>query len=307
VTRRSGRRVLRAAVLFAALPACAPVAGNLVCTAGPGHTMAPAELEESSGVAWSHLDPSVVWTVNDGSDGTLFALDTLGVEVGRFSTRGGRRLRDVEAMASGPCGDERCLYIGDTGDNVERRNTVAILRVREPDPRAPGERLRREAFRIRYPDGPQDVEAMFIVPEEGLYLVGKGRSKAPTVYRYPGAFTSDSTVTLERVQSLGMGRRSRRDMVTGAAWVPGTDQVLIRTYSDLEAYRLVGGKLEPVPEGVLSLGPLQEPQGEAVAAHPDGRIVLTTEAGPFRDLSALHVLRCDILETPPAEGAVGSH
>ena len=84
-------------------------------------------------MAWSHHEPSVIWTVNDGPDGTLYALDSLGAQVGRFPTDGGRRLRDVEAMAAGPCGEEQCLYIGDTGDNGERRNTVAILRVREPD------------------------------------------------------------------------------------------------------------------------------------------------------------------------------
>jgi hypothetical protein len=256
--------------------------------------MEPEELDESSGAAWSRLDPAVLWTVNDDPDGTLFALDTMGVEVGRFPTDGGRRLRDVEAMASGLCEEEWCLYIGDTGDNGESRNTVAIHRVREPDPASESVELEREAFRIRYPDGPQDVEAMFIVPGRGLYLVGKGRSKAPTVYRYPGEFTSDSTVTMERVQALGTGRRSRRDMVTGATWVPGTDRVLIRTYSELEAYRFVGDRLQPVPDGVLSLGPLQEPQGEAVAADETGRVVLTTEAGPFRDRSALHVLRCEV-------------
>lgn len=312
MTISPGRRLLRLGLLLAVLPACAPAAGNLACQAGPGRTLEPEELDESSGVTWSRSDPSVLWTMNDGSDGVLFAVDTLGVELRRVVTEGGRRLRDVEAMAAGPCGDEWCLYLGDVGDNGERRNTVAILRVQDPGLDGDGEPLQREAFRIRYPDGPRDVEAMFIIPELGIHLVSKGRSGPPTVYRYPGTPTSDSVVVMERIQTLGTGSRSRRNMVTGATWVPGTDRVLIRTYSDLIAYRMVDGRLEPVPDGVLSLGPLQEPQGEAVAADADGRIVLTTEGGPFRNRSALHLLRCEtLLSSPdtreaPATNASGS-
>lgn len=287
-------RVLGLALLVAALPGCAPTGGNLVCSAGPGRTLAPEELDESSGATWSRSDPALLWTVNDGPDGTLFLVDTAGAEVRRFETEGGRRLRDVEALASGACGDDWCVYLGDTGDNGERRKTVALLRVREPGPDEEAGPLEREAFRIRYPDGPRDVEAMFIHPELGIHLVSKGRSGPPTVYRYPGVPTADSVVTMIRIQTLGSGARSRRDMVTGATWVPGTDRVLIRTYSELEAFRLVDGRLEPIPEGVLSLGPLQEPQGEAVAAHRDGRVVTTTEGGPFRARSALHLLRCEI-------------
>jgi hypothetical protein len=280
-----------------------------VCSAGPGRTLAPEELDESSGVTWNRWDSSLLWTVNDGPDGTLFLVDTAGAEVRRFSTEGGRRLRDVETLASGACGEEWCIYLGDLGDNGERRRTVAILRVREPGPDDGDAPLEREAFRIRYPDGPKDVEAMFIHPELGIHLVSKGRSGPPTVYRYPGIPTPDSVVTMERIQTLGTGARSRRDMVTGATWVPGTDRVLVRTYSELTAFRMVEGRLEPIPGGVLSLGPLQEPQGEAVAAHADGRVVTTTEGGPFRDRSALHLLRCEVakegLQAPGSSAPTG--
>lgn len=298
MTIRRVRRVMGFALLLVGLPACAPAASNLVCTAGPGRPLETEEVDESSGVVWSRSHPSLLWTVDDGPAGTLFLVDTLGTEVRRFETDGGRRLRDVETLAAGSCGDDWCIYLGDVGDNGERRNTVAIHRVREPAPGAEDETLKREAFRIRYPDGPRDVEAMFIVPDRGIHLVSKGRSAPPTVYRYPGILTPDSTVTLERVQTLGSGARSRRDMVTGATWVPGTDRVLIRTYSELQAFRMIDGRLVPVPDGVLSLGPLQEPQGEAVAADAEGRVVLTTEGGPFRDRAALHLLRCQLSEDP---------
>ncbi|MEJ2540559.1 MAG: hypothetical protein P8188_11415, partial [Gemmatimonadota bacterium] len=163
--------LLLAGVLVSAVQACAPTAtGNLACTAGAGLILESQELPESSGVVWSRSDAGVFWTVNDGPDGTLFAFDTLGVEVARIATTG-YELEDVEAMAAGPCGDQRCLYLADTGDNGERRETVALHRVLEPNPVAGTEPVARTRFLIRYPDGPRDVEALFVLPDGGLHLL----------------------------------------------------------------------------------------------------------------------------------------
>ncbi len=280
-------------LLLLAAGACAPT-GSLVCTAGPGRTLQSSDVPESSGVAWSRDDPGVFWTVNDGRDGVLFAFDTTGAPLGRVETTGSR-LWDVEDLASGPCGDAVCLFLADVGDNGERRETVAIERLEDPGLPAEGS-AERVRFPIRYPDGPMDTEAIIVDGDGEVYLVSKGRSAPPTLYRHPGPWVPDSVVTLERVQALASRAPGTRDQVTGATWVPGTDLVLIRTYTRLTAWRLAGGGLEPVPNGEISLGPLQEPQGEAVAAAGIDRVLLTSEGGPFRDRSALHLLQC---EAPP--------
>lgn len=264
-------------------------------------------LPESSGAAWSGRRADVFWTVNDGDEGVLFAVDTLGRTVGTWETRG-RRLRDVEALASGNCEDGPCLYMADTGDNGEEREQVSLFRVVEPELPAAGdatsqpegssprgEPLERTAFPIRFPDGPTDVEALFVLPGERLFLVSKGRTRPVRVYRYPGPLRPDTVVTLEALAALGQRAPGFTGRVTGASAVPGSpDLALVRTYEAMEVYRVTDGGLESLPGGRLSLRSLLEPQGESVAVREDGTVVLTSEEGPLSSGSEMRLLRCEI-------------
>ena len=67
---------------------------------------------------------------------------------------------DAEDLAVGPDGS---LWVGDTGDNEQRRSTVALIVVP-----ARGE---PELHRLTYPDGPHDAEALLVdargVPDRG--------------------------------------------------------------------------------------------------------------------------------------------
>ncbi len=86
-------------------------------------TLRDRDLRESSGVAVSHRDPGVLWSINDsGNPATLFATDTLGRPLAAIAVTGAENV-DWEAIAAGPCGTAgTCLYIADTGDNRERRS-----------------------------------------------------------------------------------------------------------------------------------------------------------------------------------------
>lgn len=287
---RYGRGGL-AGLLAVATLGCAPAA-NLLCLPGEERAL-PVAIPETSGVVWSSGDPAVFWTVNDGPEGVLFAVDTTGAEVGRVETVGSP-LRDVEELSAGDCGTGRCLYLADVGDNQEQRDVVAIHRLPEPVPDQGS--AERTAFPFRYPDGPRDVEAVFVLPGEEVFLVSKGRTGPPTLYRYPPPLRADSVVVVERLHPLGSGRPSPQDRVTGAAAVPESDMVLVRSYGDLRLYRMAGDRLLPVDDGAISLGSLLEPQGEAVAADAAGRILLTSEAGPFRGRSGMRLLRCELAE-----------
>ena len=265
------------------------------------------ELDESSGAAWSGRRADVFWTVNDGDQGVLFAVDTLGRTVGAWETRG-RRIRDVEALASGPCPDGPCLYMADTGDNGEERDQVSIHRLPEPilrgtpdaasAPAGPDGRrgaVERTAFPIRFPDGPTDVEALFVLPGERVFLVSKGRTRPVRLYRYPGPLRPDTVVTLEALAPLGDRAPGFTGRVTGASAVPGSaDLALVRTYESMELYRVTDSGLESLPGGRLSLRSLLEPQGEAVAVREDGTVVLTSEEGPLSSGSEMRLLRCEL-------------
>jgi len=277
------------------LLACAPVA-----TAGPGcreigsATVLPAELRESSGVAVGRRNPNVFWTHNDGSS-DLYALDRDGLILERFALP--VRLRaweDVEISACEVGGS--CLYLADTGDNAERRpaGQIRILRMVEPDVTAPGP-VRVDSFPIRLPDGPRNIEALFVLPGEVPYLVAKGDDDAISVYRYPPPLRPD-TVTLEEVQRLTAGSVPLLDRVTGASASPDGRWVAVRSYQALRLYRVVADTLAEAERGVVNLRTLQEIQGEGVGIGPDGLVVLTSEGGPLGGPPSMRSLRCRLGE-----------
>jgi hypothetical protein len=143
-------------------------------------------LTESSGVAASRRQPGVLWTLNDsGNEPWIFATDTLGGDLGTFRVTDADN-HDWEAIALGPCGRRECLYIADTGDNGEGRGEVRIYRV--PEPALPaGSRATSpaEVLRLRYPDGPRDVEAAFVGGDETVFLISKGLDGTARAYRVP--------------------------------------------------------------------------------------------------------------------------
>lgn len=287
---------LPAAGLALAALACAPVA-----TAGPGCTPPPSpirldrEIRESSGVAVGRRDPSVLWTHNDGRS-ELYALDREGKILARYDVR--HRLSDWEDLEIAACDAGSCLYLADTGDNDERRPAGNIRILRAPEPALPtgaaadtAQDLEVDAFPIRLPDGPRDIEALFVLPGEVPYLVTKGRNDAISVYRYPPPLRPD-TVTMVEVQRLTEHSVPLLDRVTGAGSSPDGTQVAIRTYQALRFYRVEGDSLVEEDDGMVNLRTLQEIQGEAVAIGPDGLVVLTSEGGPLGGPPSMRILRC---------------
>lgn len=281
-----------APLISIALLACAPVAlAGPDCRPSAAGIELPDALVETSGVAVGRIDPGILWTHNDDGS-TLFAVDSTGRVLDAAPVR--PRLRDWEDLASGACeAHGSCLYLADTGDNDERRPAghVRILRMAEPE--LPLEEdLRGEIFPIRLPDGPRDVEALFVLPEERLHLVTKGRNHAITVYRYPPPLRPD-TVTLVEVQRLTEGAQPLANQVTGAAAGGDPPLVAIRTYQTMAFYHATPDTLTPLAGGLVNLRALRETQGEGVALGPDGVVVLTSEGGIFGAAPSMNLLRCE--------------
>jgi hypothetical protein len=290
-------RPLLAGALAAAGIACVPIA-----TAGPGcvpvasTVILAGDLAETSGVAVSRAQVGLFWTHNDDGSG-LFAIDGSGRVLVEHPVT--PRLQDWEDIELAACPAGWCLYFADTGDNQERRaaGNLRILRVAEPASasRNDDDPLRAEVFPIRLPDGPRDIEALFVLPGERVHLVTKGRQHPLTVYRYPGPLRPD-TVTLEEAQRLSPGPRALLSQVTGASASTDGSLVAIRTYESLQVYRVdpVGGTLAPLPNGLVNLRTLEEIQGEGVGLGPDGLVVLTSEGGPLGGPASMRLLRCQL-------------
>src|SRR3989442_13746056 len=97
-------------------------------------------LIESSGVAVSHTYRGVLWTHNDSGDGPyLYATDLRGTDRGALLVPGAQAI-DWEDIALGPCPVSfllqagSCLYLADTGDNLEFRPVVKVYAIQEPPP-----------------------------------------------------------------------------------------------------------------------------------------------------------------------------
>jgi hypothetical protein len=160
---------------------------------------------ESSGVAASRMNPGVYWTHNDsGSKPLLFAFDRTGASRGRWQVTGARNIdwEDI-AIGPGPVKGRPYIYIGDIGDNSRARKEVVVYRIEEPRVRAAPEcangcvtaipTKRATAFRLRYPDGPHDAEALLVHPSSGdVYIISKA---------HPG--DSETRVYVTRAKNLG--------------------------------------------------------------------------------------------------------
>jgi hypothetical protein len=198
-------------------------------------------------------------------------------------------------MATGPCGPDRCIYLADTGDNLLARRDLVVFRVREPDELptlgGEGEPLRAQAFPVRLPHGPRDIEALFVLPDESLYLVSKGRGRAISIYRYPGPLRQE-VVALEHVQTLTQGPVPLPSQVTGADASPDGQSVVLRTYFGVGFFRPEEGRFVQMNGGYLRLSGVTEAQGEGVALGPGGSVALTSEAGNFGGVATLNRLRC---------------
>ena len=237
----------------------------------------PIDLVETSGVAASIRNPGLVWTHNDQGHGAfLYAIDGDGQLRARIELN--QRNRDWEDIARGHCSLGACLYVADTGDNDERRNSISIYRLAEPE--AEGSmRADAERFRMVLPDGPRDIEAMYVLPTEQIFFVTKGRNHPVTIYRYPSPLRSEETVTLVEVQRLTTGPVAVPRMVTGASATLDGSTVVIRTYESLSFYDVTeGGRLLESYGGRVNLRTLRESQGEGVGIGTEGAVYLTSEA-----------------------------
>ena len=268
-------------------------------------TLRDPRLRESSGIAVSRAHPGVLWTHNDSGDSaTVYAINLAGDLLAVYRVPGASAF-DWEDVALAPCpaqpGD--CLFIADTGDNSERRKTPVIYVFPEPRPPAPHTRPdtlstgRARALRVRYPDGPHDVEALAVDRRGNALLISKGRTGPIRVYRLPrAAFAGDSAVavlvdTLSIVPQPTMGR-----WVTGAAFSPSGNRLVVRTYTELYFLRpQKDGRFRP--DGPACWLGAVEPQGEAVGFLDERRVVLTSESLP-NQLGPVLRVSCERRKTP---------
>jgi hypothetical protein len=261
-------------------------------------TLKNPSINESSGLVASRTRPGAYWTHNDSGDGPfVYAFNATGASLGTWKVVGATAI-DWEDIAAGPGPDPKStyLYIGDIGDNNKSRDEIVVYRLTEPpitpkDRKStkskPGLTERAEVFRLRYPDGKHDAEALLVHPVTGdLYVVSKVALSNASVYSATAPLTAGKVITLKRLGELKLPSLFG-GIITGGDISPdgkrlalcdyfqGYEAVLparARSFDAIWQERLTG----------FSLG--KRKQGESIAYRLDGRALLATSEGKSSEL-----------------------
>lgn len=245
----------------------------------------PVGADQLSGLAISLSSPDTVWTQNDGAgDAELFTLSTYGAGKG-IAVLPAVAAIDWEDIASGPCGSGTCIYVADTGDNQLDRASVRIYEVDDPGEFRGRIEANYRAFDLVYPDGPHDVEALFVDPrDQATYVITK-QLTAATVFRMPRVegITSTAVPVSTFLPPANDARITAADLRVDECGV----RLLIRTYSSMWELR---ANAEASIEDLFSTAPVSvpvavEPQGEAVAYLGSGHSYITVNDGVAPELS----------------------
>jgi hypothetical protein len=260
-------------------------------------TVQDPAVTESSGVVASRANRGIYWTHNDSGDGPiLYAFDGTGKSYGRWTVPGARNI-DWEDIAIGPApGKNRWyLYAGDIGDNSRNRTEVVIYRVEEPRISGPPSCAQScktgppTVFRLHYPDGPHNAEALLAHPVTGdLYIVSKANSGDPetTVYVARARQLGAKPATLTAIATLPIPDRLFRTFVggiTGGDISPDGRRLALCDYFRAYEAALPAGAAfdeiwkQPFTSTLIGIGL----QVEGVGYGADGRsLVITSEGTP---------------------------
>ena len=225
-------------------------------------------------MAASATHSGVLWVHNDsGDEPRLYAVDADGETVATVVLRGAQAV-DWEDMAS--AGEH--LYVGDIGDNRERRAGVQIYRVAEPA--LTDGAVATERMDLRYPDGAHDAEALLVHPTTGEIGVVTKEADGAGLYVVPRFTTGQAT--LERTASVPVA------LATGAAVSPDAASVIVRDYTQAYLFDIDGTDLSSAFDAAPQ--PVDMPfaiQAEAITFSADGTSLLTTHEGAGATVSTV--------------------
>ncbi len=234
---------------------------------------------EVSGLASSSTD-GTLWAHSDaqGAGAVIYAITTGAALQGTF-TLDGVDDYDFEDIARGPGPKEGVsyLYVGDTGDNSERRSSVQVYRFEEPTDVSGGTIQDVETIELTYPDGPRDSESLMIDPLTGdLVLVERDRAdegvSGVDVAEAPLSTTGSTELT--RVGTLIFGTDPLPGDVdaVGADVSPDGTLAVVRSHDRVWAF--VRDPAQPLytafDSPVCATPEVDEYKGEAVAFARDG-------------------------------------
>jgi hypothetical protein len=240
-------------------------------------------LREISGIAASRQNSDILWVHNDGGARLVFAVKTTGklaalvgfpVEIEDFE--------DI-AIGPGPTAGIDYLYIGDIGDNTAERREIRVVRFAEPKvSKARSGQIEVEAaeeFRLTYPDGAHNAEALLVDPvSHDLVIVTKEKGNAKVFTCRANRLNDKAVTSLEFLLTLKI------DKVSGGDIARDGSQIILRREDKGWLWnrghnQSVAAAFQMLPQEIPVRGHNQGRNGEAVAFSPDGRSYFTVSEG----------------------------
>jgi hypothetical protein len=250
------------------------------------------DVTESSGLAASKCQPGVFWTHNDsGDDALIYAFNLNGENLGTWRVRNAQN-DDWEDIATFRDAAGKCfIYIGEIGNNSEKRDTRTIYRVGEPQVSAESRNIMRKNALLTDPAEvlnytsqsiKLDAESLMVHPANGdIYVLTKSRELPSSVLKIKPLFGDPSVQTAERiaeikVPSIPFG------LLTGGDISPDGRRVVLCDYREGYELTLPAGDdnfddIWRQPPVEIDLG--DRDTGEAIAYGLDGRTVYATTEG----------------------------
>lgn len=228
---------------------------------------------EASGLARSTYKRKILWTHNDSGDGPrIFAIRRNGTTAAVVRLRGASAI-DWEDMTAGA---GHSLWVGDIGDNARSRDTISVYRVREPR-KLRSRSVRAAHFRLAYPDGAHDAEALLVRPRTNRVFVVTKSSSGGAVYRAPKRLSRHGVNRLTRVASAPAD-------VTAGSFARSGRFFVLGTYGDAYGYRRIGA-------GGVRINLPDRPQGESLTVGRSDRRLFVGSEGVDRAIQAVRIPR----------------
>ena len=234
--------------------------------------LADPHITEASGIVASAMYDGILYTHNDSGDiARFFAIDSSCRTRATF-VLSGVQARDWEDISRGP-GDT--LWLGDIGDNnATRVKGILVHRVIEPAPAEGVMRLSATSYRLRYPDGPHDAEALLVHPRTGQVLIVTKGFAGGAVY------TDTQPLQANQPNILRLVGRVSVPEVTGGDISPDGSHVVLRNYTAAYEWTVKGNDVAGALKGEPTRIPLPgSPQGEAISYSRDGTSLIVTSEG----------------------------
>jgi hypothetical protein len=211
---------------------------------------------------------------------------------------------DVEDLGRAPDGT---FLLADGGDNNLERDTAALIALTPAG--------KSTLYRLTYPDGKHDAEALLVGANGAPYFITKEVGNAG-VYSPIRQLASPGPTPMKKVATIKLAATDTPGgpvpgpvgsrTITGGTVSPDGTVVAVRTYTDAYLYSAPDKDILKALNSKPVRVPLpNEAQGEAIAFDPDGSLVSASEktGQPVRLVAKASGLVGDGAATPPADGA----